>query len=179
MESERIRHNWATEQQQSSRAVWLKSRCLFFTTNTPVMEAYLENTPILGPWSLLPQLVGHVSMARGVSWEVLRLMPTTPLRTQLLIQESHSERSLTLSPPLAPESWLKDFSQWGKSYQRTKKEANHRTDSSKCLPKELTNWLRLQHSEKCLNLSMFQKWWRLWWKATGKQLMYVFISDTG
>ena len=134
MESERIRHNWATEQQQSSRAVWLKSRCLFFTTNTPVMEAYLENTPILGPWSLLPQLVGHVSMARGVSWEVLRLMPTTPLRTQLLIQESHSERSLTLSPPLAPESWLKDFSQWGKSYQRTKKEADHRTDSSKCLP---------------------------------------------
>lgn len=82
-------------------------------------------------------------------------------------------------PTPAPESWLKDFSQWGESYQRTKKEADHRTDSSKCLPKELTNWLRLQQSEKCLNLSMFQKRWRLWWKATGKQLMYVFIGDTG
>ena len=170
MELQRIRHDWATEQQQSSSRVWPKSRCFFFTTNTPVMEAYLEDTPILGPWSLLPQLVGQVSMARGVNWEVLRLMPSTPLNAQLLMQECHSERSLTLSPSQAPESRLKDFSQWGESYQRTKKEADHRTDISKHLPKELTKWLCLQHIEKCLNLSCFKQW-RLWWKATGKQLI--------
>ena len=156
MELQRTRHDWATEQQQSSSRVWPKSRCFFFTTNTPVMEAYLEDTPILGLWSLLPQLVGQVSMARGVNWEVLRLMPTTSLNAQLLMQECHSERSLTLSPSHAPESRLKDFSQWGESYQRTKKEADRRTDVSKCLPKELMKWLCLQQSEKCLNLSMFQ-----------------------
>lgn len=65
-----------------------------------------------GPDHLCFNSWGSGSRPREASWEDLRLLPCPPQHRARLLEEQvgcDTQRNLPLSPPTAPEPWLKDF----------------------------------------------------------------------